>query len=304
MNNFEKIIDKYNLSLDQYEIKKNIKILKTKDKKLVLKKKQKNINNIYNYLLNRNFNYFLPMENYNEISDEYEIYRYIEEKNITQEDKAVDLMYIMSMLHIKTTSYKEVLLDDVKKIYEDTIKNIEYLNSYYHNMQDYIESKIYFSPAEYLLIRHMSDIYTALEFSYNNIEKWYKIKSKLTKERVVQLHNNLSLDHLLEDDNKYLISWNYSKKDIPIYDFINFYKSEFRNLEMNSLFDIYQSKYTYTEDEKLLFMSIITIPYKVELKKSNYENTQNVSQLVKYVIKTGLFISKENEKYQKINERK
>ena len=37
--------------------------------------------------------------------------------------------------------------------------------------------------------------------------------------RVVQLHNNLNLEHYLVEDNKpYLISWRKSRRDIPIYD--------------------------------------------------------------------------------------
>jgi len=70
---------------------------------------------------------------------------------------------------------------------------------------------------------------------------------------------------------------------------------------MNSLFDMYQSKYKYTEDERLLFFALITLPEKIELKQSHYINTQLVSKLIKYVIKTRSFILKENEKYQKIN---
>lgn len=299
MNNIEKLIDKYNWNPRKYEFKKTAKIIQTEDGKYVLKKKKKNIKNIHNYLYNRNFNYFLPLE---KDDDDYQIYRYIEEKNISKEDKAIDLIYTLSMLHIKTTTYREVLLDDVKKIYEEVLNRIQYLNEYYHNIQDYIETKIYFSPEEYLLIRHMSDIYIALDFSYQNIEKWYKIKSMSKKERVVQLHNNLSLDHFLEEENTYLISWDYSKKDIPIYDFLNFYKNEYLNVEMNSLFDIYQSKYQYSEEEKLLFFSLLSLPEKIELKNNHYLNTQIVSKLVKYIIKTRAFILKENEKYQKVDE--
>ncbi len=299
MNNIEKIINRYNWNPLKYEFKKNAKIIQTEEGKYVLKKKSENVNNIHDYLYNRNFNYYLPLE---KDDDDYEIYRYIEEKNISKEDKAIDLIYTISMLHIKTTTYREVLLDDVKKIYEDVLARIQYLNEYYHNIQDYIESKIYFSPEEYLLIRHISAIYNSLNFSYQNIEKWYKIKSNSKKERVVQLHNNLSLDHFLEEENSYLISWNHSKKDIPVYDFLNFYKNEYLNLEMNSLFDIYQSKYQFLEDEKLLFFSLIALPQKIELKKSHYLNTQIVSKLVKYVIKTRTFILKENEKYQKVDE--
>ena len=71
---------------------------------------------------------------------------------------------------------------------------------------------------------------------------------------------------------------------------------------MNSLFDIYQSKYQYSEEEKLLFFSLLSLPEKIELKNNHYLNTQIVSKLVKYIIKTRAFILKENEKYQKVDE--
>lgn len=299
MNNLKNIVSKYNLNPLKYGYKKSARIIETEDGKYVLKKKkEKNKNDIYDYLHARNFTYYLPIE---KEDDNYEIYRYVDEKNISKEDKALDLIYALSMLHIKTTTYKEVLLDDVKRIYEEVLEKIKYLNEYYHNMQDYIESKIYFAPEEYLLIRHMTDIYQALNFSHQNIEKWYEVKTQEKKERVVQLHNNISLDHFLEEDNPYFISWDKSKKDIVIYDFLKFYHNEYLNLEMNSLFDVYQSKYKYTEEEKLLFFALISLPEKIELKQNHYINTQIVSKLVKYVIKTRGFILKENEKNQKVD---
>ena len=38
------------------------------------------------------------------------------------EDKAVDLIHILSLLHIKTTSYQEVAMDSIKEMYEDISK--------------------------------------------------------------------------------------------------------------------------------------------------------------------------------------
>ena len=135
MNDIEKIIDRYDFNPTKYELKNNARIIDTKNGKYVIKKKKiDNKQEIYNYLYNRNFNYYLPIE---KNDSEYEIYRFIEEKNISKADKAIDLIYALSMLHIKTTTYREVLLDDVKKIYEEIISKLKYLNEYYHNIQDY-----------------------------------------------------------------------------------------------------------------------------------------------------------------------
>ena len=38
------------------------------------------------------------------------------------------------------------------------------------------------------------------------------------KVRYVVVHNNLDLDHFLKGKNNYLISWDKSKIDLPIYD--------------------------------------------------------------------------------------
>lgn len=111
----------------------------------------------------------------------YEVYPYITEKEITKEDKAIDLAYTLSLLHTKTTTYQNIDLDKVKEIYEESINQLNYLNSYYHDLQDYIESKQYMAPGEYLLIRNVSRIYMLLEFSRQMLEKWYDEKQKLKK---------------------------------------------------------------------------------------------------------------------------
>lgn len=300
MNNLKELLNRNNIVIKKITYKNNSIIIETEKEKYIIKDK-KNIKTkeLYTYLNNRNFNNYIPLE----IDDSnIEIYKYIEEKNISKEEKAIDLIYVMSMLHVKTTSYKEVILDDVKKIYEEINNRINYLYKYYNNMQDNIESKTYYSPEEYLLIRNISYIYNSLDYSKLKIEKWYELKKQETKERVVQLHNNLSIDHVIEGDKTYLISWKKAKKDIVIYDFINFYKNEYLNLEMNSLFKIYQSKYKYTKDEEQLFSSILSLPYKIEFKSDHYINTQITKKLIKYIIKTKKFLLEEYEKSEEINQ--
>ena len=300
MNNLKELLNRNNIVIKKITYKNNSIIIETEKEKYIIKDK-KNIKTkeLYTYLNNRNFNNYIPLE----IDDSnIEIYKYIEEKNISKEEKAIDLIYVMSMLHVKTTSYKEVILDDVKKIYEEINNRINYLYKYYNNMQDNIESKTYYSPEEYLLIRNISYIYNSLDYSKLKIEKWYELKKQETKERVVQLHNNLSIDHVIEGDKTYLISWKKAKKDIVIYDFINFYKNEYLNLEMNSLFKIYQSKYKYTKDEEQLFSSILSLPYKIEFKSDHYINNQITKKLIKYIIKTKKFLLEEYEKSEEINQ--
>ena len=279
--------------------KRNTKIVNDGNTKYVIKVKKGNTEKIYDYLSGRKFNNFLASIDNNR---SYEVYPYIAEKEITKEDKAVDLVYTLSLLHAKTTTYQNIDLDKVKEIYEENQFKLNYLNSYYHDLQDYIESKQYMAPGEYLLIRNISRIYMLLTFSKHMLEKWYNEKQKLKKERNVFLHNNITLDHFLENENAYFINWSKSHRGIVVYDFLNFYQNEYKSLEMSSLFEIYQSKYKYTQDEYYLFLSLLSIPPKVEFTNSNYINTLNVSNLINYVEGVEKFTSKENEKYQKAHQ--
>lgn len=273
------------------------KILDTEEGKYAIKVKKKDKEELFNYLKSKNFNYCLPLEN--STKDPFEIYRFIKENHLSAQEKGASLVYVLSMLHIKTTTYQEINLDNVKKVYEETIEKLNYLNNYYLDLQDYIETKIYMSPAEYLLMRNISKIYSALNFSRNILEKWYEEEIVSKKERQVLLHNNLTLDHFLNGEELYLINWNNSKRGLVIYDFLNFYKNEYLYLEMESLFDIYKSKYQYTHTEFLLFLSLISIPPKVEFTKTNYINTLEVKRLIIYLEKTNHFISKEYKENKK-----
>ena len=293
MNNIKKIIDKYNLIVRGISNYKNITIINTNKGKYVIKKEDSD-NNIYNYLESRDFNYILR----NNIIDNYSISEYIDEIDIPREEKAIELINIMSLLHNKTIFYREVDTLKVKDMYEDINNRINYLDNYYRKIHDQIEEEVFPSPGEYLLLINFSLLYKALSFSKENLNKWYEIKKKKEKERVVLLHNNLSTNHLLIGNQTRLISWHDSKRDVPIYDFINFYKNEFMYLEMNTLFDMYQEKFFFTDDEYYLFLTLISLPEQLEFNKSNYLNCRNAYKLINYLKKTDRFILNENKKAQ------
>lgn len=295
MNNIKDFIDKYDLNVRGYEEKNNIRIIDTDKGKYVIKPKKKYDNGLYQYLVNKNFDYILEREEFND----YEVYPYINEVEAPSPEKAIELVYTLSILHNKTTYYREVSIDKVKELYEKKQKEINYLEHYYHDMQDMIEQKVYMSPGEYLLIRNMSMIYSALGYSKIKLDEWYEYKIKQKKERIVLLHNKPCVDHFLMGNKRFLISWDDYTRDIPIYDFLYFYKHDYMGLEMSTLFDVYKSKFYYTKDEKLLFLSLISIPEKITFSNSNYINCLNVHKLVKYIAKTRDFTLKENEEKEK-----
>ena len=294
MSDIKEIVRKYNLSSQHYQYMKSARVLDTQHGKVVVKKKAlENKEEMYEYLKMRDFHYFLPSK---WTSDEYEVYPYIEEIKIPSEQKAIDIMVIMSMLHNKTTFYKEIDLDKVKEIYENYHQKIIGLMNHYHHLQDIIETKVYFAPNEYLLIRNISLIYSSLDFSLKYLNKWYDEKVKQSKERIVLLHNKIEINHMIVGETSNLISWDNAKYDVPIYDFLKFYQKEYLNFEMNSLFDIYQSKYQYTTEEFYLFLALITIPDKISIKNTYYQNTYEIRLMIKYVELTRQFVLKEQQK--------
>ena len=107
---------------------KNIKVIDNGTNKVVLKRESPSIKEIYQLLDNRRFEYYLnPLKR----EKEYEVYPFIKEIDITKDDKSIDLIYLLSILHTKTTSYEEISIDEIKKIYEETIDNINNSFSFY-----------------------------------------------------------------------------------------------------------------------------------------------------------------------------
>ncbi len=288
------IIPDDDLAIKNISYKGNSRIINTNKGKYVLKEKKNNLQEIFEYLNLKKYYNYLPITN--NYTDTYEIYPYIEESPTDNASKAIDLIYNLGMLHVKTTTYEEVNLDEIKKLYEDTNARIDYLYKYYLDLQDYIESNVYMAPAEYLLIRNISMVYRLLAFSKEKLNAWYQEKEKLKKERYVLLNNNLKLAHFIESENNYFINWSKAKRGIVIYDFLNFFHNNYLDLDMKSLYDLYQSKYRYTSDEENLFLALLAIPEEINFKSTNYINTIKVKNLVVYLNKVMVFISEEDEK--------
>ena len=151
MNNLSSIIDKYDLKVSKYSYKNKAIILDTEKGNFVLKKRKRNDKKeLYDYLLSRNFSFFLYPEN--NFNDDYEIYAYIDEISTIKEEKAIHLIYILAELENRTTSYKEYTLDEIKEIYEEKGKQIDMLFEYYNNLEEVFSSSVYPSPYELLLL--------------------------------------------------------------------------------------------------------------------------------------------------------
>ena len=290
MHEINEILKKYNLNPKKYIRNKNVIYIETNNKKYVIKKCNTS-KTILDYLKSRNFNY-LPEK----LTDdkEYEIMEYIEEYDIPKEQKIIDLINLVSLLHNKTTHYKETTEDDYKEIYEDINNNIEHLYSYYNDLMTIIETRIYMSPSQYVIARNISLVYEMLYYAKEELENWYKIVKENKKQRLVVLHNNLRIDHILINKNKYLISWDKSKIGIPIFDLFKLYKNTALEFEFEELFKIYEKNYPLKDDERKLFLILISLPPKIENRETEYENTKEAGKIIEYMYKTKMFVSPYN----------
>lgn len=291
MKLFKKILDKNDLKVDKYTMKGKTMIVNTPLGQFALKKG--NLDNIYKYLLSRNFEYFPKVIDSNEDST---IYEFVDDVKYDNEQRAFDLIHTIALLHSKTTYYKDVDIDEYKKIFEETMEKINYIYNYYMDVINIIESKIYMSPSEYLIARNISKIFSCIYFCKNELEQWYEIVKNEKRKRVVTLHNNLKLDNIIRNKSVYLIGWEYSKIDSPIYDFVNFYNNYALYFDFRSLLNEYERIFPFKEEEKKLLSVLISIPSKIPNTEKEYNKVKNVRQLLDKIYKTEMLLTpKEKE---------
>ena len=283
-----KLLKEHGLSPKTLTKNKGSVILETTDnQKYVLKEKNKTLESKFDYLLSRGFDYFPSYKSF----DNYDIYEYINSKNISDEEKLYDMVDLISLLHTKTTRYKNIDIDDYKQVYEEITEKIDYLTNYYTELNDLIDDEVYMSPAKYLLARNISKIYSALGFCKREIDNWYELIKQNPKQRISLVHNNLELDHLLNSDSPYLISWDKAKTDMPLYDFYFLYKKYYNKTDFDILLSNYQKRYPLKEEElKLLFIKI-SVPKKIEFTSDEFNNTKEVKKLLDYLYKSDKLIS-------------
>lgn len=286
MNNYvRKIASEYNIPINKITIKNNTRII---DDKIVLKKKKNNdLNNVYKYLKSRSFDYFPePIT----IDNLYEVYPFLEDTYEPSEQKATDIMHLLGLLHSKTTFYREIDIDKNKEIYENISDELEYLNNFYNDFITMIEKEVYMSPSGYLIARNINIIFGSIYYAKHNLEEWYKKIDNNKNERVVNIHNNISLDHYIKNEKPYLISWNKSRIDSPIYDLLSFYKNHYLDFDFDDLFHFYESGYPLKEDERLLLFTYMAIPYKIEIISDEYEMCIKINKMIEYLYKTSNLI--------------
>lgn len=271
------IINKYLTDIKKITYKKDYSIIETStNKKYIIIKKRKNKEKLYDYLTSINYNFYKKPLN---INDKYEIFSLdnLEEESITN---------ALITLHYLTEEFRECSKDDLKKIKEKIMLNLDKCYKYYLNLQDEIENMSFPPPDKYLLINNISQIYKLLEVSKYRLDNL-----ELNSLREVILINNF-------DNNifKNIIDFNYYSKDIFVYDLEKLYKKDYKNFK--DVLKKYNDKLKISKEEWNLLSILISIPEEVTLENNHYNDCIKIRNLINYVNYTFSFLSEEDEKYK------
>lgn len=268
----------------------------SKGKYFIKKRKRYDQEVVYKLLEERGFPHFLkPIETLQEME---EVFPYLDERKLNPQEKAIDMMHVLSLLQNKTTFYKEVCLDEVKDIYEKTKEKIFYLQVYYGDLEERFFKEVYPSPSVYLLQRNFSLLFESLMIASQMLEKWYEIIIEKSRYRTVLVHRKFELSHLLEVDIPRLVSLDALDYGLPIDDFLYFFNCHCLEQDMETLFAIYQQKYPYTKEEFYLFACFLLIPPKITFQDTVYQDCLFLSKVFRKMYKVRTFLLKQNEKYE------
>lgn len=278
-------------NLEACDIKKKGKclIVTINGKRYVIK--EKSDNDIRDYLLSRNFDYFPKIVI---SSDRYNVYEYIDEVDNPIEQKAYDMINVIGLLHNKTTYYKEMDINEYKEIFEKISFEIYERSNYYNNLINIIETRMFMSPSEYLIARNISKILGALEYAKNGINEWYDLVKLKARKRVVTLYNNIDLNHIIRNKDTYLISIDNMTTGIPVFDLYNFYDKYSRIVDFKELIKNYENRYPLLEEEKKLFNVLISIPGEIKFTNNEIDNCKNVKRIVDNLYKSEILVFDEN----------
>ncbi len=262
--------------------KNSVYIFNTTSGNIVLKPNPKiNYQKLYNYLKSRNFNY-IP-KTLKDTRDDLLVLEYQEDIESSTYQKGEDLIHLLALLHNKTSYYKNIPQSIYDDIYNTLINNINYVNNLYDNYYNSFLKKEYPSPSEFLFLNNYTLFYNAINYSKSIIDTWYNNIKDKNRERIVLIHNNPSLDHLIKNSEEYLISWDNYTFDSPVLDLYKFYQNTWEDVDFKSVLNIYNRDFPLLKEEKQLFNILISIPPTILFDKSEYDNTCEVRKLINYL---------------------
>ncbi len=268
--------------------KSKARIIEESDGKYILKPTDKNVKELFDYLKTRNYD---AVPEIVESDGKSVKYKYIEETDFMHKNKHIDLASSLSQLHYKTAYYKDVSKNKYREIYDKLSDKIEYIENYYNKFIESIEVEVYPSPSHYLISRNYSIINGAINYSKKELKSWFKLVENKTKERVVVVHNNPKLEHLVHGDKDYLVNWDNYVVDTPVLDLYRMYENPEIFNDFLRVYKEYEKNFTLTEEEKKLFFILISIPKKIEEISPEIANTKNIRHIIDHLYKTNELIS-------------
>ena len=277
-------LEVFNEIYKPYKITKKNKvyIVRTMDGDFALKEEPKiNYKELYKYLKSRSFTYIPEMSL--DSRDDLLVLEYQDDISIDKEQKALDLIELVNLLHSKTSYFKRVTNDKYKEVYEKINNNILYVTNLYEEYFDKFIKEEYMVPSHYLFLRNYTLIYKANLYAKERLDEWYLMIKDKNKERVALLHNNLKLEHFLKNTNEYLISWDNYIIDSPVLDLYHFYQNEWMNISLSEVFAKYNEGFLLSDEEKVFFNILISIPLIVDFKLDELSNCQKVRELINYL---------------------
>lgn len=287
------------VAVKKYSYRKDLKLLDVGDQQLLVKpKKRYDLEAVYRYLEDHHVtNYLPPLQ----MTDKEVLFPYLPASLLTKDELAKKLVYNLSVWQSKTTVHQRLDVDEIKTIYEEKHKMIEYLVSYYRDLSDLVDTKVYMAPSEYYFARNNSILFAALQYASSLLETWYE-KIKVQKNyRKTYCHGKCQLDHFLANDNGYFISLEQAHLGDVTEDFVHFYKQNYKDVDMSSTFQLYQHKYPFTEEEKLFFYLSLVLPTTVELYPSSLTKTKELVNFFEEMKMTSEFLleqEKQNQEHQ------
>ena len=144
--------------------------------------------------------------------------------------------------------------------------------------------------SSYLIARNINIIFGSIYYARDSLDKWYEKVRNNKNERVVNIHNNISLEHYIKNEKPYLISWNNSKIDSPIYDLLSFYKNHYLDFDFDDLFHFYESSYPLKEEERFLLFTYMAMPSEIKSVNDELEMCIEINKMIEYLYKTSNLI--------------
>ena len=244
----------------------------------------KDIKELYKYLSSRSFEYYpkLVEDNRSEVN----VFEYVEDASIDSEQKLYDMIKLVSLLHNKTSFYKEITKDKIKDISESLLGRIVFLEENLNKLIYEAEDELFVRPSMNLLLNNSTKIFESFTFLKNEIEEWYKLSESDTKTRVVLVHNNLDLDHYIKNENDYLISWDNYIIDTPVIDIVKLYKKIYLLMDFTEPLKIYLNEFELLDKEKKLLYIMLVMPDELVLCSDEVKNVYTVRKYLDYIFKT------------------